>query len=257
MKQRFQGFIVDMDTHMSPYKNFDKSIDKRQWELEMAKAGIDKAVAWLLPQEVEDVSESNAYIYEASLKNPRIIPFGWVNIREGLEKAKQDVRTCLIEYGFKGVKLNGAQNEYHIDCEEALEVIQLISDLGGMVAFHIGADYPEYTSPKRAQSVAKKFPHMPILMVHMGGAGEPDVSSEVIEAAKDNPNMHLIGSAISVNKVKNAIDVLGASRVMFGSDTPFASAGDIRKQYEEMLTFYNEETKEKVFGLNAKKLFGL
>ena len=252
-----QYYIFDADTHMSPYENFEGSIHAEQWEARMCAAGADRALAWLLPQGVRDVSESNAYLYENARKNPRILPFGWANIKEGLEKAKQDVKTCLLEYGFKGVKLNGAQNEYYIDSPEALEVIRIIAEHGGMTAFHIGADYPEFTDPRRAAKAAGMFPEMPILMVHMGGAGDPDVSEAVIETARESPNMYLVGSAIGVDKVKRAIDILGPDRVLFGSDTPFYDAGKVKREYLRMLADYDEETTAKVMGLNAKRLFGI
>ena len=82
-------FIFDADTHMSPYRNFEKSINAGEWEARMEKAGIDRALAWLLPQGVTDVSASNAYIYEEAKKNKRILPFGWANVREGIDKAKK------------------------------------------------------------------------------------------------------------------------------------------------------------------------
>lgn len=252
-----QYYIFDADTHMSPYENFEGSIHGEEWEAKMCAAGVDRALAWLLPQEVQDVSESNAYIYENAKKNPRVLPFGWANIKEGLEKAKQDARTCLLEYGFQGVKLNGAQNEYYIDSPEALEVIGVIAKLGGMTAFHIGADYPEFTDPRRAQKAARMFPKMPILMVHMGGAGDPDVSEAVIETARENPNMYLVGSAIGVDKVRRAIDILGPDRVLFGSDTPFYDVEKVKEEYFQMLASYDEETTAKVMGLNAKRLFGI
>lgn len=252
-----QYYIFDADTHMSPYKNFEKSIHGEEWEARMERAGIEKALAWLLPQEVEDVSESNEYIYLQARKNPRILPFGWANIKEGVEKAKRDAEKCLLEYGFRGVKLNGAQNEYYIDSPEALEVIGVIAKFGGMTAFHIGADYPEFTDPKRAEKAAKRFPEMPVIMVHMGGAGKPDVSEAVIEVAKENPNMYLVGSAIGVNKVKQAIDILGPDRILFGSDTPFYDAEAVKQEYLQMLSPYGEEITAKVMGLNAKRLFGI
>ena len=250
-------FFFDADTHMSPYKNFDLSIDAGQWEEIMAEAGVDKALAWLLPQNVSDVAESNAYLYAQAAANPRIVPFGWANVGEGVEKAKEDARKCMQEYGFKGVKLNGAQNEYYIDSPEALEVLRVIAENGGIIAFHIGADYPQYTDPVRAAVCAEMFPETPVLMIHMGGAAEPDVSERVIAVAKDHPNMYLVGSAIHVDKVKSAIDILGADRVLFGSDTPFFSLKDHKKAYLEMLSGYSEADQRKVMGGNARVLFGL
>ncbi len=247
--------IFDADTHMSPYRNFDKSIDVVQWAELIDRAGVDKALCWLLPQGVEDVSESNRYLYENSKNYKKMLPFGWANIREGLDKAIYDTRRCIEEFGFSGVKLNGAQNAYNIDSPEAMKVAEQIAKLNGIIAFHIGVDEPEFTNPKRAANVAKAFPEMTILMVHMGGAGTPDCSDLVIEVAKENPNMVLIGSAIDARKVGNAIKALGPKRIMFGSDIPFADLGGCISSYRQMLSAFDEETKEDVFWRNAASIF--
>lgn len=190
-------------------------------------------------------------------ENKRIVPFGWANIREGAEKAREDARLCLEEYGCAGVKLNGAQNEYYIDCPEAMSVMEVVAARNGMIAFHIGADYPDFTDPIRAERAARAFPDTKFLMVHMGGAGEPDVSQRVIETAARNPNMYLVGSAIPAAKVKAAIDTLGPDRILFGSDTPFYNAADVIREYDRMLSGYDEEVRRKIMGENAGRLFGL
>lgn len=249
--------IFDADTHMSPYRNFDLSIGAKEWEENMIVAGVDKALAWLLPQGVTDVSESNRYLYEQAKINPRILPFGWANVNEGLEKALKDAEQCILEFGFKGVKLNGAQNEYYIDGPDAMAVCKRIASLGGIIAFHIGVDEPNFTDPKRAANVAKECPNTTILMIHMGGAGTPDRSDEVIAIAKENPNMYLIGSAINASKVANGIRELGPERVLFGTDTPFYSATEVLESYYKMLEEFDEKTKELILFGNAKRLFGL
>ena len=82
-------YIFDADTHVSPYSNFDKSINACQWEERMERAGVAHAIVWLLPQGVVDVTESNRYIGREAQKNKRMVPFGWANIREGAEKARK------------------------------------------------------------------------------------------------------------------------------------------------------------------------
>jgi len=249
--------IFDADTHMSPYRNFDKSIDAAQWSAILDKAGIDKALAWLLPQGVDNVSESNRYLYDCAKEYQKLLPFGWVNIREGLGKAISDVEQCIGEFGFSGVKLNGAQGKYNIDCADAMKVCERIAKLGGMIAFHIGMDAPDFTDPKRAANVAKEFPETKVLMVHMGGAWEIDCGDKVIEIAKENPNMVLIGSHIAIDKVASAIRALGAERVLYGSDIPFADPQMCLSEYRQMLASFTEEEKNAVLGDNAKRLFKL
>jgi predicted TIM-barrel fold metal-dependent hydrolase len=57
-------------------------------------------------------------------------------------------------------------------------------------------------------------------MVHMG-MSNLDMSRVVVEAALECPNMILIGSQTTDSLVLKAIGKLGASRVCFGTDSPF------------------------------------
>jgi len=242
---------------MSPYVNHDKAIDAAGLNEMFETAGVERALVWLMPQGVFDVSESNKYVYENSKLYPRFFPFGWVNVREGVQKAKDDVKRCLSEYGFPGVKLNGAQNDFPIDSKEAMQVCEFIAGEGGMIAFHIGEDIPDNTAVFRAANIAKTFPETTILMVHMGGAGDPSRAKEVVEAAKQHSNMLLIGSSIEISKVKDAIDALGADRVLYGSDSPFHSLDDALRDYQLMLGAYSEAEKDAVMYKNALRVFGL
>ena len=250
--------IFDCDTHMSPYRNFDGAVNVAELDERLEKAGVDRALVWLLPQGVEDVSESNRYIYDSVRNYPRFAaPFGWANVREGEQKAIDDARICLQEYGFKGVKLNGAQNDYKIDSAPAVKVCEEIARNNGIIAFHIGADFPDNTSAARAANVARAFPETIMLMIHMGGAGEPDFSDDVISAAKECGNMMLVGSSIHIDRVKNAIEQLGSGRVMFGSDEPFVDVRTRLVEYADMLRAFSAKERDDVMGQNANRIFGL
>ena len=56
---------------------------------------------------------------------------------------------------------------------------------------------------------------------------------------------------------KAAIDTLGPDRILFGSDTPFYDAADVIREYDRMLSGYDEEVRRKIMGENAGRLFGL
>jgi uncharacterized protein len=93
------------------------------------------------------------------------------------------VKRCIEEYGFYGVKLNGAQNNYIIDSDDlAMPVIEEIAKLGKPIAFHIGPDEYENTHPLRAARVAGLYPEIPIIMIHMGMDSDDMVSSVIPEA---------------------------------------------------------------------------
>ena len=250
--------IFDADTHMSPFRKLPESANAEEWDKLMAEAGIDKAICWMMQQHLDSPAESNQYIYESAKKNPRIFPFGWIMLPMGLEKTLEEVDRCFEEYGFHGIKINGSQNKHNIDSDECMAVIERIAKHGKSVAFHTGAEAPVYTDPKRSAKIAKLFPEMNVIIVHMGGCIEPDMSADVIEAAKDCPNMYLVGSTIKMEKVANAIRILGPEQVMFGSDAPYHEHPSVYlAQYREMLKEFDERTSELVLGGNAKRIFKL
>lgn len=214
--------IIDADTHISPLGQAN-CITADELIRRLDYCNIDKALAWLRPPYMREIDSSNRYIYESVKKYPdRILGFGWADPMIGVDRAKDAVKQCVYEYGLLGVKLNGAQNEYYIDDERlSMPVIEEIAKTGKPIAFHIGADAYERTHPFRLAKIAKRYPEMPILMVHMGGAGIPDLSEPCMEVALEHKNIMLIASATQDTALLKAITVLGSKRVCFGSDTPF------------------------------------
>jgi predicted TIM-barrel fold metal-dependent hydrolase len=214
--------ILDGDVHISPHPGTDRiSADEALRRLD--RAGVDRAICWLQPYYIPEVEQSNAYIHQAMTLHPdRIFGFGWADPHLGLDHARDTILRCLDEYGMYGIKLNGAQNNYYIDDPQmALPLIEEVARSGKPLAFHVGSDAFERTHPFRVAKVARLFPELQILLVHMGGAAVPDMSESVIEFAQQCPNMHLIGSCVYTTRVWRAIQVLGPQRVSYGSDTPF------------------------------------
>lgn len=215
--------IIDADTHISPTSEDAMAITFDELLRRMDRAGVDKALTWLRPPYMREIAKSNAYVYEATQQYPgRILGFGWADPRLGLDKAKEAVKRCIYEYGFHGVKLNGAQNSYYIDDPKlSLPVVEEIAKTGKLLAFHVGTDAYETTHPFRVAKIARMFPEVQILMVHMGGVAHHDLSNAAIEMAQECSNLTLVGSAVRTRAILRAIKTLGADRVCFGSDTPF------------------------------------
>jgi hypothetical protein len=249
--------IIDADTHIAPTGG-DFALEAHLERMEQAE--IDKTLTWLKPDyEGEGIEGHNRYVYDAMQQYPdKILGFGWADPTVGVEHAKTMVRVCTEEYGLYGVKLNGAQNVYRIDDPMlSLPVIEEIAKAGARLAFHIGPDAYERTHPLRAERVAKMYPEMTILMVHMGMT-DWNMNQAVVEIAARNPNMALIGSATDAKAVLHAIDVLGADRVCFGSDAPFRRPHVVRATYEAALRYeVSKEDRALVMGGNIARLFEL
>ncbi|MGD0112373.1 MAG: amidohydrolase family protein [Armatimonadota bacterium] len=252
--------IIDADCHVSPTPEGGVSIDIDELLRRMDRSGVAKALTWLQPPYRREIDEANAYVYEATRRHPdRLLGFGWADPNLGVERAVATARRCIQEYGFYGVKLNGAQNSFSIDDPQlSIPVIDEIARLGSRLAFHVGADAFEQTHPFRVAKIAAKYPDLPILAVHMGGVGHADLTHAMIEFAQQHPNIMLVGSEVREVAVLKAIHTIGASRVCFGSDTPFSLMHVEVAKYQALLDCeVSSDERDLVMGGNIARLFGL
>jgi predicted TIM-barrel fold metal-dependent hydrolase len=251
--------IIDADAHITPTS---EGIGIDELIRRMEKSGIDKALTWLQPPYMRDLEEPNSYVYEAATQYPdKILGFGWADPHFGVESAKDTVKRCINEYGFYGVKLNGAQNSFYIDDPEiSLPVVEEIAKLGKLLALHVGADGYEHTHPFRVAKIAERYPELQILVVHMGGVAFADLSDATIEVAEQYGNLTLIGSAVRTIPILKAIRTLGSSKVCFGSDTPFELMHVEVAKYKALLEGEEElsdEDKHNIMAGNMIRLLGL
>jgi hypothetical protein len=251
--------IIDADCHISPTPEGGNSIGIDELLRRMDASGVDRALTWLQPPYRRQIDEANAYVHRAMKDHPdRVLGFGWADPNLGVASAKDAVRRCIEQYGFFGVKLNGAQNSFYIDDPEvSLPVIEAIAATGRLLAFHVGADAFEQTHPFRVAKIARRFPDLRILVVHMGGVGHADLTNAAIEFAGECPNLTMIGSAARSGAILKAIRTLGADRVCFGSDTPFEPMHVEVARYNALVSELSDADGQKVMGGNIARLFGL
>lgn len=252
--------IVDADTHISPFNTSVYDITRDELLRRMDRAGVERALIWLRPPYMREIAPANRYVYEATQAHPdRFIGFGWVDPHLGKDAMLDEIKRCVDDYGFYGVKLNGAQNEFPIDHPElALPLIAAIAQTGKALAFHIGTDAYDATHPMRLGNIAGMFPQTPILMVHLGGVGFHDLSNAAIAIMQQHSNVTGIGSAIRPVNVLKAIKALGAERVCFGSDAPFNLIHVERAAYDALLKDeLSAEDRDKVMCGNILRVLGI
>lgn len=249
-------FIVDADCHISSKRWDGTSILAEDLLARMDRSGVDQALVWLKPPYNKDIDPENQAVYRAMQAHPdRLLGFGWVNPRLGHESAVKTIRQCFEEYGFYGIKFNGAQDEYVIDDDRlVMPYIEQAAQYGKIIAFHIGADYYENTHPVRLGRIAASFPQTRFLMVHMGGAGKPALDRSAIEVARQHENITLIASAIYEHAIDRAIRSLGPDRVCFGSDSPFGMMHVQLAMARALMDDFDAETARKFLGANLLNL---
>lgn len=250
--------IIDADCHLSSQKFDPLCLQAGELIEQMDRAGVDRALVWLKPPYNKDIDPENRTVYEAMRAYPgRLLGFGWANPQLGKQHTLDTIRRCFEEYGFYGIKFNGAQDYYVIDDAAIMPYIEAAAAYGKPIAFHIGSDYYENTHPYRLGHIAARFPETRFLMVHMGGASIPTLDRSAIETAQQHLNITLTGSSINEMAILRAIRTLGAERVCFGSDTPFRLMHVQLAMYQALLRDTPAPDREKILGGNLARLLNL
>jgi predicted TIM-barrel fold metal-dependent hydrolase len=219
--------VIDADTHVTDLDALEGDIKNRLASTpdyyhgrpisaedlltEMKMAEVDMSLIWQNPAGIRYTEDkdanyrkllaANKYIYDSALKYPtRFIPAGWTDPKAlGVENAREIVRACITEWGFVIVKMNPAQNAFQMYSKEVIQVMDTIVEMGGVPAFHYGADTP-FTPPEDLEKLAERYSDSPILAVHMGGGGAayPDADPTYIRTRSlglEKPNLKFILSA--------------------------------------------------------------
>jgi predicted TIM-barrel fold metal-dependent hydrolase len=146
----------------------------------------------------------------------RLIPYCAVNAWEA--GAAAEVRRCVTEWGFKGLKLHPTLNGFHL-CDPVLvnPLFEEADSLGIPVIVHGASDL--LNAPPEFAEMARRFPRVKLLMAHMGYFWG---TKQAIAYAKELPNLYLETSRVPIHEITTAVRELGPGRVIWGTDSPFA-----------------------------------
>jgi uncharacterized protein len=153
-----------------------------------------------------------------------------------------------FELGFKGLKLHPVSTIAHPAGEETLRLIRVAAGHRAPTLFHCG-DEPMAT-PLAVSRAAMACPEATIILGHMGGYFHVD---EAIMVAERYANIVLETSAMPYpDKIREAVDRIGAERVLYASDGPACSP---RIEVEKVrLARLTPEDERLVFADNALRL---
>ncbi len=231
----------------------------------MDESGIERAVILNLGwQDLRLCMETNDYILEAQARYPdRLTGFAAVPLLAG-DDALKELERCA-GCGIKGVGELRPElwQPGFIERPEVRDLAgSLIAD-GLFLLIHasepLGHLYPGKgcITPETIYSFIVKYPALKLICAHWGG-GLPFYGL-MPEVAKALENTYFDTAATPYlykpQIFKQAAEVVGAEKILFGSDYPLLPPSRILEQLES--TELNEADKEKIRGGNAAKLLGL
>jgi predicted TIM-barrel fold metal-dependent hydrolase len=178
----------------------------------MDKTGVAKAVIFPFTEG----NFTNDAVKTAYDQFPdRLIPYCAVNAWQ--PDAAAEVRRCVRDWGFKGLKLHPTINGFHLaDPGLVNPLFEEAGDLGIPIIVHGASDL--YNAPPEFAEMARRFPRVKLLMAHMGFFWAVD---QAIAYAKELPNLYLETSRAPIFEITTAVRELGPNKVIWGTDSPF------------------------------------
>ena len=246
------SLVIDAHTHIGLKHGLSQSVEELIAKLD--QAGVDKAVMFPFPEGnglSGDVRENNDVVTQAVKNHPdRVIPFCIVNPWHK-ELAVKELRYCVEELGFKGLKIHPTLHGYRLSDHALVDpLFEAAADLGIVITSHGAGDL--LNNPSEFAEMARTFPTVPLLMVHMGVFWLTD---HAVEVAKAHPNVYLDTSRAPIFEIQVAVKAVGPEQVIWGTDAPFV---DYDVEFNKMTRATDDPAGyELIVGGNIARLLGV
>ena len=200
--------IVDSHMHLGDFPLFNVSLDVQGLDELMASCELDKAIVF---------QPDNSMVQGAIAGRAQVFGLVWANPRE--PNCRQAVASFLDDQNFRGIKLHPLIDGYHPNDPMVHPLADLAAERGLPLLIHTG--HPIFSLPWSVEELAQTKPDAKIIMGHMGH-GNIIYINAAIDAAERHPNVYLETSGMPMHtKIAEAVNRIGASRVLYGSDAPF------------------------------------
>lgn len=263
--------IIDFHTHIFPDKIADRAIEGlkkssgyenavggRASELiaEMESVGIDYCVNLPILTNPSHFSGTLDKLEAQNAEIKKIISFG--AIHPLTENLKQSVRE-IKNRGFSGIKIHPFFQNTKVCAIECERLIGYASEQDLITVIHTGTDasFPDevMASPAQLLKMYNDVKPEKLVLAHLGALGYVDEVISDMCGMNAYFDLSFTLHDLPFEKIEQVILKHGADKILFGSDSPWASP----KKYVEIFNSYplDDSVKSKILGDNAVKLLKL
>ncbi|MPM59450.1 hypothetical protein SDC9_106292 [bioreactor metagenome] len=205
--------IIDNHNHLwigvSTDGFLDECMSERRILEDMDAAGVDMSGVCTVAQ-----SMNNDYVLECVKRHPDRL-FGFCMVDPKTPNAP-DVLRGYLDQGMKGLKLHPRLHGYLLGNHTLVDpLMEVCREYQVPMFSHGGSE--EMNHAYYFEELARTFPDVAIIMGHMC---MPNYCTDAKMIAKRNPNIYLDTSATPYLSVKTAVSMVGADRILMGSDWP-------------------------------------
>ena len=244
--------IIDSHTHlMKDGFQYLAGMPVDEFLALMDEAEIDVSVLFTLTGLIRDFQHHNDELAEVVAAHPkRLVGLGSVNPWYGTE-AVAEVRRCFTELGFAGLKLHPWFTGFLINSPIMYPICEVAAEFDKPILFHTGT--PPGSAPLQVGNLASDFPTVKFVMAHLG---LPDLWWEAVATAARHPNVYLETAGAHSLSIQRAVELLGPSKVLYGSDMPFGGRNNVFFQRDKIVLLgFPDDDLQMILGGNAASIF--
>jgi predicted TIM-barrel fold metal-dependent hydrolase len=201
----------------------------------------------------DDVEHANRELY--NLTQQHSVVFGYCVVNPNYTDHALAQIDQWLGKGFVGIKLAASRraNDALLD-----PVAELAAERGVPMLHHVWQqrrrDWPgqEASDASELAELAQRHPRTNLILAHLGGGGDWAHSLRVVRGVP-NVWVDLSGSGIDVGMIEQALDTVGAERLLWGADVTL-DTGWAKLRYLESLQL-SEEERRRIEFQNARDLF--
>ena len=244
--KRFLEEIIDVHSHLGYWwcpNRSDEDYDPTKMLQRMKQYGISYSILSSYESMRYDIAAGNRKVAEAIDGHPELL--GYVELNPN----QVDLSCEEMDRYYKRPNFAGAEIELHhiradMDGPDTRRLMAEIAKRGKPVLF-----MPSFRSPAAAErEIAQRHPDLQIIHAH-------GFDADWTRVVADTPNISVEfnSSKMSHYHIRDALDILGPERVLFGSDQTLLSVGySIGGYLDAEMT---EAERRKVLHENARRLF--
>ena len=243
--------IVDVHAHIM---SFDWEKDVARLRQTAERYGVDRYYFSSLDGSAHPDEENVAYGNAIAAKCVRDYPglfHGYVHVNPRNKNALDVLKKGMQEQGLSGLKLL-----ISVYCNDPLvfPLVEKMIEYDKPILIHSfvkAVGQLEYeTTAVHVAALAERYPEAKLIMAHLGG--DPYHAIRAV-APYGNVWIDHSGTLVGSNDLNHTIDLVGADRVLFGSDIPIAFASSYGQVLEAKIS---RKDQEKILWKNAVDLFG-